>query len=110
MTIDLLRLMRAVHLDTQPQGDLWQVTGPESLHLVTVDDSGLRCDCRDFEIRGGLCKHILRVGLANGDCDTIKALRKLLPIPTRRTVRDHLRPDRRKGSPNARSPQWQAHG
>ncbi len=86
--IDLLRLMRAVHLDTQPQGGgLWQVTGPESFHLVNVGDSELLCDCRDFAIRGGPCKHILRVGLANGDCDTIKALRRLLPIPSRRSAR-----------------------
>ncbi len=88
MTIDLLRLMRAVHLDTRPQdGEVWAVTGPESFHLVSVDDSGLLCDCEDFAFCGGPCKHILRVGLANGDCDTIKALRQLLPNPTRRAVR-----------------------
>ena len=92
--IDLLRMLRAVHLDTQPQdGGVWQVTGPENSHLVTGEDSELVCDCRDFTIRGGSCKHILRVGLATGDSDTFKALRRLLPNPSWRSARHRTRHD-----------------
>ena len=74
--------MKAIHLDAVPRDDTtWRVTSADSFHLVSVGDSGLLCDCRDFAIRGGPCKHILRVGLANGDRTVIDALRLLIPSP-----------------------------
>ena len=82
--IDLTRLARAVHLDAVPRDDVtWQVTGADSFHVVSVGDSGLLCDCADFALRGGPCKHIIRVGLASGDREVIDALRLLIPNPQR---------------------------
>ena len=86
--IDLLRLMKAVHLDARPQGGgIWHVEGPDSLHVVHVADSGPICDCWDCMSGTARCKHVIRVDLANGDRDTIKALRRLLPVPSRRSAR-----------------------
>ena len=80
--LDPVRVMKAIHLDAVPRDDTtWRVTSADSFHLVSVGDSGLLCDCRDFAIRGGPCKHILRVGLANGDRTVIDALRLLIPSP-----------------------------
>ena len=80
--LDPVRVMKAIHLDAVPRDDTtWRVTSTDSFHLVSVGDSGLLCDCRDFAIRGGPCKHILRVGLANGDRTVIDALRLLIPSP-----------------------------
>ena len=88
--LDPVRVSRAVHLDATPQDDTtWRVTSADSFHLVSVGDSGLLCDCRDFAIRGGPCKHILRVGLANGDREVISALRLLIPNPQRLPAQRH---------------------
>ena len=82
--IDLVRLCKAVYLNTARRDDkTWEVTSADSFHLVTVADSGLLCDCPDFAIRGGPCKHVIRVGLANGDTEVISALRRLIPDPAR---------------------------
>ena len=82
--IDLVRLCKAVHLETARRDDrTWEVTSADSFHLVTVADTGLLCDCRDYAIRGGPCKHIIRVGLANGDREVISALRLVVPNPQR---------------------------
>ena len=83
--IDLTRLARAVHLDTTPRDhETWHVMGRASLHVVTAGDDGLLvCDCEDFQIRGGLCKHALRVLLARGDRLVIERLRALIPDPGR---------------------------
>ena len=88
LVIDLLRLMKAVHLDTRPRGDgIWHVMGRESFHVVDVAESGPLCDCVDFQRGTARCKHVIRVDLANGDRDTIAALRRLLPYPSRRSAR-----------------------
>ena len=82
--LDPVRVMKALYLDAVPQDNTtWRVTSADSFHVVSVGDSGLLCDCRDFAIRGGPCKHILRVGLANGDREVIAALRLLIPNPQR---------------------------
>ena len=58
--------------------------GRASLHVVTAaGDDGLSCDCTDNAVRGGLCKHILRVLLARGDRTVIERLRTLIPDPGR---------------------------
>ena len=82
--LDPVRVCKAIHLDAISRDDVtWHVTGVDSFHFVSVGDSGLLCDCRDFAIRGGPCKHILRVGLANGDREVLSALRLLIPNPQR---------------------------
>ena len=82
--LDLVRVCRAIHLDLARRDDAtWEVTSANSFHLVTIADNGLLCDCQDFAIRGGPCKHIIRVGLANGDREVISALRLLIPNPRR---------------------------
>jgi hypothetical protein len=82
--IDPIRLARAVHLDAIRRDDVtWRVTGVDSFHVVTDGDTGLLCDCRDFAIRGGPCKHVIRIDLANGDREMISALRLLIPNPRR---------------------------
>ena len=82
-TIDLRRLARAVHLDAAPRDhETWHVMGRASLHVVTAGDDGLFvCDCEDFRVRGGLCKHALRILLARGDRSVIERLRALIPNP-----------------------------
>ena len=86
--LDPVRVMKAIHLDATPQDDTtWRVTSADSFHVVSVGDSGLLCDCRDFAIRGGPCKHILRVALANGDREVIDSLRLLIPNPHRLPAR-----------------------
>ena len=82
--LDPVRVMKAVHLDAVPRDNTtWRVTSADSFHLVSFGDSGPLCDCRDFAIRGGPCKHVIRVGLANGDREVISALRQLIPNPQR---------------------------
>ncbi len=92
LVIDLLRLMKAVHLDARPRGDgIWHVMGPESFHVVDVAESGPLCDCVDFQRGTARCKHVIRVDLANGDRDPIAAFRRLLPYPSRRSARSRTR-------------------
>lgn len=80
--LDPVRVSRAVHLDATPQDDTTgRVTSADSFHLVNIGDSGPLCDCRDFAIRGGPCKHVIAVGLANGDRQVLEALRRLVPNP-----------------------------
>ena len=88
--IDPLRLARAVHLDAiRRDGVTWRVTGVDSFHVVTDGDSGLLCDCRDFAIRGSPCKHVIRIGLANGDREIISALRFFIPNPRHFPAKRH---------------------
>ena len=83
-TIDLRRLARGIHLDCTPRDhETWSVVGPTSFHVVAAGDDGLLCDCQDFAIRGGPCKHALRVLLARGDRVVIERLRALVPDPGR---------------------------
>ena len=85
LVIDTGRLARAVWLDCQPRGDgIWHVSGSSGFHVVHLADNGPLCDCRDFALGTMRCKHIMRIDLANGDRDTIAALRELVPDPTAR--------------------------
>lgn len=91
MTPDPARLARAVHLDAVQLDDgSWKVTGGASEHDVNVDASS--CDCHDFTVRGGSCKHMLAVRLRSGDSEAVEALRGLVVAPRRaRTVRPAFR-------------------
>jgi hypothetical protein len=82
------RLARAVHLDAERiAGGAWTVTGGATPHTVTADASA--CDCTDYTVRGGPCKHILAVRLRSGDSATLDALRGLVVAPRRvRAVRE----------------------
>ncbi len=82
--IDLARLARAIHLDATPRDhETWHVMGRVSFHVVAAGDDGLTCDCEDHRVRGGLCKHALRILLARGDRAVIERLRALIPDPGR---------------------------
>jgi hypothetical protein len=82
MTVDLLRLARAVHLDAEPvDGGAWRVAGGATSHTVTPDGG---CDCTDYGVRAVACKHVLAVRLRSGERETLDALRALVPLPPRR--------------------------
>lgn len=75
-----IRLARAVHLDVEQLPDhTWRVLGGALEHLVSADAT--TCDCADFAMRGGACKHLLAVELRRGDPATLLALRELVPLP-----------------------------
>jgi hypothetical protein len=72
-----------VHLDAERlEGGAWRVSGGASVHEVTADASA--CDCADFTVHGGLCKHILAVRLRSGDRDVVDGLRVLVAPPRAR--------------------------
>lgn len=79
--IDLLRLMRAVHLTAEPTGlgDTFWVSGGERQHFVNYREES--CDCEDFQCRGGLCKHLLCAGLHMGEPVILRRLRFIVPNP-----------------------------
>jgi hypothetical protein len=77
---DSARLARAVHLVVESIGtETWRVSGGVTDHVVTGD----RCDCTDYLVRGGRCKHILSVMLFTGDREVLYALREVVPLPSR---------------------------
>lgn len=71
-----------MHLEAArtPDGP-WLVTGGAADHLVTAD--GTSCDCTDYAMRGGPCKHMLAVRLRLGDAETLGALRSVIAPPSR---------------------------
>ena len=81
--VDLLRLMRAVHLDACRAADLeYVISGGATVHRVNL--AGVEpCDCYDHRVDGHRCKHLLRVALAEGDSEVLRALRQLIPLPKR---------------------------
>jgi hypothetical protein len=83
MTAPLLaRVARAIHLDVERlDAERWLVRGGASTHVVDAHRG--RCDCPDCRIRGRVCKHLLRVHLAQGDADTLALLRAVVPMPRR---------------------------
>jgi hypothetical protein len=84
MTIDLVRLGKALHLDVAHAGNgMFTVTGGAEPHMV----DGETCDCEDFRIRGGRCKHILAILLQQGDSEVLARLRDLVPKQQRRPKR-----------------------
>jgi hypothetical protein len=83
---DLGRLARAVHLDAvRLVNGAWRVTGGANVHEVTSEATA--CDCTDYGVRGGACKHLLAVRLHTGDPETLAALRALVPLPRRASLR-----------------------
>lgn len=79
----LQRLARALYLDCQREGPgLYRVSGGAESHVVTLGDDS-RCDCTDFAVRGGPCKHLWRVRL-RCDAEVIAALQLLVPFPATR--------------------------
>ncbi len=85
-TVDRTRLARAVHLEAErlPDGR-WRITGGSAPHIV--DLTADTCDCPDHAMRRGVCKHLARARLAEGDADTLRALGELLPAPKRERTR-----------------------
>jgi hypothetical protein len=81
-TVDLERLARGVHLDVTALGaGRFRVTGGATPH--EVDARAGVCDCADYTVRGGTCKHLASVRLRLGDPATLAALRGLVPYPRR---------------------------
>ena len=97
----LARLARAVHLDARPlDAGRWLVTGGAAPHVVAEIESVTgcntpvpgrvvreTCDCVDFRLRGGPCKHVLAVRLRRGDAEALDGLRELVPAPRRPRTR-----------------------
>ena len=77
----LQRLARALYLTCEREGaGLYRVSGGAESHAVTLGEDP-RCDCTDYAVRGGPCKHLLRARLARGDSEVIKALQLLVAYP-----------------------------
>jgi len=56
---------------------------------------GWTCNCIDFGVYGGGCKHLLRVRLARGDATVLRTLQLLVPYPSQRTLMKLRREERR---------------
>ena len=81
--IDILRLMRAVHLDASRAADgEYVISGGTAIHRVNLAHTE-PCDCHDHRVGGHRCKHLLRAALAEGDPEVLRALRRLIPLPKR---------------------------
>ena len=81
VAVDPRRLARSLYLECQREGpDVYVVSGGEQPHTVELGEDA-RCDCVDFQVHGGGCKHLLRVRLAQGDATIVHALRLLVPHP-----------------------------
>ncbi len=82
--IDLRRLARALYLKCERGASgCYYVSGGAEPHTVQLGEKP-SCDCRDFEIRGRICKHILRARLKRGDDAIIGGLQLLIPFPEQR--------------------------
>ena len=84
--MDAARVARAVHLtiDERAPG-IFEVRGGAGVH--TVDLGAGTCDCTDFAVHGGPCKHLLAVRLRRGDAEALEALRAVVPMPSRKRAR-----------------------
>jgi hypothetical protein len=75
-------LARAVGLDARRlERGRYEITGGSAPHVVDIRERS--CDCTDFAVHGGACKHLLRALMAVGDPFTLSALRSLVPEPKR---------------------------
>ena len=75
--IDPGRLARSLYLDVRPlhDGDVYEVSGGASPHVVRSTADGLVCDCADARFYRGECKHALAVTLWRGlDSRMLQAL------------------------------------
>jgi len=100
--MDLRRLERALFLTAERAGDGWLVSGGTHSWLVN-DATG--CPCPDKAIRGGPCKHELRVELAMLAPALLAGLRALVgdtQVPTR--PRSRVLGQRRAPVPLGRGP------
>lgn len=80
--VDLRRLARALYLTCEREGSgLYSVSGGAESHQVRLGKES-SCDCTDFVVRGGPCKHLLRARLVNVDAGVIEALQLLIPYPS----------------------------
>ena len=77
-TVDPLRVARATLLTVERlTANLYTVTGGEAPHRVQVGPPE-DCDCVDFGVHGGRCKHLLAVALRRGDPAAWRALGKVI--------------------------------
>lgn len=82
VAVDPRRLARAVHLKCHREtAGRYVVSGGAQAHVVEFGDDP-RCDCVDFQVHGGGCKHLLRVRMARGDAAIVEALGLLVPYPS----------------------------
>lgn len=86
LALDTSRLARAVHLEAERIGNgAWTVSGGAGLHHVVSADA-TSCDCENYRLRGGPCKHALAVRLRLGDLGTLRPLRAIVPALRGRRV------------------------
>ena len=102
---NLRRLARAIHLECEREGpDVYRVSGGAEPHTVIVHDQGQgwTCNCIDYGVNGGICKHMIRVRLARGDEQVLRTLQLLVPYPSQR--RDRTEPASRRPRSGRRWP------
>ncbi len=59
------------------EGHTWSVPGSNGTgYLVNLDERGERCECADFEHRGGSCKHIIAASIADAKSVTCSCCRE----------------------------------
>ncbi len=86
--VDPYRLRRAVELRValDPQSEAaWIVSGGTEPHRVRSEQSRLICDCFDAA-RGRRCKHVLAIGVAQGDDKLVALARRLAEVHSRDAV------------------------
>lgn len=78
--IEIGRLRRALALKVAPAGrGSWLISGGAEPHHVTRAGDFYACDCVDFRLRGGTCKHIAASRLFDAlDAELLAALRELV--------------------------------
>lgn len=81
VAVDVRRLARALYLECEREtAGRYVVTGGAQAHVVEFGEEP-SCDCTDFAVRGGPCKHLLCARLARLDAEIVEALRWLVPFP-----------------------------
>lgn len=81
--MDAARVQRAVHLTVDDAGEgLYLVSGGAAAHVVNLEAG--TCDCTDFAVHGGPCKHLVACRLVTGDREALAMLREIVPLPKRR--------------------------
>lgn len=61
--------------DKLPEFHYMAISSKDSPYYLHTNPH-LSCDCPDFEIRGEVCKHLLRALIVEGDPQVMKAVRK----------------------------------
>ncbi len=87
--VDPARLQRALWLEHQLiEPGRFLVYGGQDDHLVELDGEVSSCDCADALYNDEVCKHELCIRLQRGDRQVLRALRRLVPPPPVRSLRD----------------------